>query len=311
MEHFTLQHADVLLVDPDLHMRNIVKAMLHDFGFRTIRLATTLEDVKTETAKATPDLLVAEVLLADGDFCAYVRALRHHEVSGNPFLPVIGVTWDPTLDLVRRVIDSGADDLLAKPIAPAQMQDRIRTLIVARRPFGVTSDYVGPDRRSAAEAREATIPLIDVPNTLKAKATGADQQLDMQKAIDEAITEVNLHKLDRHAHQINGLLGEILPPLEDGQADATVHAALDRLLYVAEDSSRRMAGTPYEHVSELCGSLIQVVRDILDAGAKPKPKDVKLLRPLGQAIHAGFTAGTAAVAREISATVGAKGRGGR
>lgn len=308
MQRLNLQHADVLLVDHDLHMRNIVKVILHDYGFRSIRLAATLAEAEAEMARAMPDLLVAEVMLPDGDFCAYVRALRHHEVGSNPFLPVIGITWDPTLDLVRRVIDSGADDLLAKPISTAQMQERIRSLIVARKPFGVTSEYIGPDRRSGASARETTIPLIEVPNTLKAKATGADEELDLQKAIDEAISDVNLHKLDRHAHQINGLLGEILPPLEEGRVDAPVHEALERLLYVAEDSSRRMVGTPYEHVSDLCGSLIQVVRDILAAGAAPKPKDVKLLRPLGQAIHAGFTAGTAAAAREISATVGAKGR---
>ena len=303
MKQFHLTQIDLLLVDPDLNIRNIVRNILHGYGFRDIHLARTLAETRDAITKAMPDLLISEVNLPDGDFCGFIRALRHHEIGDNPFMPVIGITWDPTLEMVGQVIDSGADDLLAKPVSTAQLQDRINNLIVARKPFGVTSDYIGPDRRSDSE-RETTIPLIEVPNTLKAKATGEEPDADLQQAIDRTIAEVNLHKLDRHAQQINGLLDGILPTLEGGTMTTAVHGMLERLLYVAEDSSRRLRGTPYEHVSDLCRSLIKVTRNILGAGDNPKKKDVNLLRPLGQAIKAGFDAGTAAAAREISASVG-------
>ena len=81
---------------------------------------------------------------------------------------------------------------------------------------------------------------------------------------------------------------------------------LKRLLYVAEDSRRRMVGTKYDHVSELCQSLIKVTTDIQAAGGSPESKDVKLLNPLSQAIQAGFGTGTDAAARDISISVGTK-----
>ncbi len=303
MNKLQLDQVDLLLVDPDRNVRNIVRNILHDFGFRDLRTAETLTETQEAVTKAMPDLLISEVKLPDGDFCGFIRALRHHEIADNPFLPVIGITWDPTLEIVGQVIDSGADDLLAKPVSTAQLQDRINSLIVARKPFGVTSDYIGPDRRSGSK-RKTTIPLIEVPNTLKAKAIGEEPDTNLQQAIDRTIAEVNLHKLDRHAHQINWLLDGILPVLEGGAMTTAARGMLERLLYVAEDSGRRLHGTPYEHVSELCRSLIKVSRDILDADDEPKKRDVSLLRPLGQAIKAGFDAGTAAAAREISASVG-------
>ena len=75
---------------------------------------------------------------------------------------------------------------------------------------------------------------------------------------------------------------------------------MKRLLYVAEDSSRRMVGTKYDHVSELCRSLIKVTSAIRAAGDNPESK------PLSQAIQVGFGADAAAVARDISVSVGTK-----
>ena len=92
--------------------------------------------------------------------------------------------------------------------------------------------------------------------------------------------------------------------LEKGVVDEPVQLFLERLFYVAEDSSRRMVGTKYDHMSELCQSLIKVTTDIRAAGGNPDSKDVKLLNPLSQAIQAGFGTGSAAAARDISTSVG-------
>jgi DNA-binding response OmpR family regulator len=303
MDKLRLDQVDLMLVDPDLNIRHNVKNILHGCGFREIRYGKTLREIRDGIVETMPDLLICEAVFEDGDFCDLLYALRHHQIGSNPFMPVIAMTWDPTPELVKRVVEAGADDLLAKPISTGQLQDRIQNLIDTRKPFVVTSDYIGPDRRTDS-TRATAVPLLDVPNTLRAKATGEDQKIDMQKAIDEAIGNVNLQKLDRHAFQINWLLNQVLPKLEEGQTDEAVQGMLERLLYVAEDSSRRMVGTEYAHVSELCRSLIKVTNAVIEAGNRPNSKDVRLLRPLAQAIQVGFATGAAATAREISASIG-------
>ena len=133
-----------------------------------------------------PDPMIHEADLADGDFCGAVHGMRHHHVRTNPFLPVMALSYNPTPELVRKIIDSGADDLVPKPVSADRLIDRIKLLIEARKPFVVTTDYVGPDRRKASD-RAGTVPRVEVPNSLRAKATGTkDTALD-QKAMADAI----------------------------------------------------------------------------------------------------------------------------
>lgn len=306
MDKLKLDVVDVLLVEPDHDTRENIRNILHDTGFRNLRLGKKLTELSDALVVSMPDLLISETEFPDGDFCELVHAIRHHEIGTNPFLPVIALTGNPTSDTVKKVIECGADALLAKPLSAAQVLERIGILIRERKPFVVTSDYVGPDRRKEAK-RKSAIPMLEVPNILKVKATGGKEEMEaIQRAIDEAIADVNLRKLERHAAQIALLVDKIVPDLESVVVDEPVRQFLKRLLYVAEDSSRRMVGTKYDHVSELYQSLIKVTTDIRAAGDSPESKDVKLLSPLSQAIEAGFCTGTAAAAHDISISVDKK-----
>ncbi len=300
MGKLKFEDVDLLLIDPDISMRTNIKNILYDQGFRDLRMGGTTAYMRDEINNVPPDLLISDVKLPDGDFCGFVYELRHHMIGSNPFLPVIATGHSPDHAMVGEVIESGADDFLSKPLSASQLGDRIRALVNHRKPFLVTTDYIGPDRRKDVE-RESTVPLLEVPNTLKAKATGEPEDIDLEATI----REVNLRKLERHSDQISYLVEvNILPGLERGSVDGEVRESLDRLLYVTQDTNRRLAGTKYDHVSDLCRSLTKVTADICGA-ERPSTTDIKLLRPLAQAIKTGFDnpVETADTAREISATV--------
>lgn len=306
MDKLNLDLVDVLLVDPDHNARQSIRNVLYDTGFRDLRLGKKLTELRDALVVSMPDLLIAESELPDGDFCELIHGIRHHEIGTNPFIPVIALTGNPTPDVVKKVIECGADALLAKPLSAAQVLEHIDILIRERKPFVVTSDYVGPDRRKEGK-RKSDFPMLEVPNSLKVKATGRKKEIEaIQRAIDKAIADVNLRKLERHAAQITSLVDKIVPDLERGVVDEPVQQFLTRLFYVAEDSRRRMAGTKYDHVSELCQSLIKVTTDIRAAGDSPESKDVRLLAPLSQAIRTGFDTGTAPAAGDILNSVGKK-----
>jgi len=296
---------DVLLVDPDRGAQESIKMILRNEGFRLIRLGTTLSDIEAAFKEQMPDVLISECDLPVKDFQRLCHQLRHHEIGGNPFLPVIALTGAPTPEIVRSVADSGADDIIPKPVSTAHLLKRIETLVLARKPFVVTSEYIGPNRRSSTD-RPEEIPLINVPNVLKVKATGeSDPEMNAQ-AIADAIEEINIQKLERYAIQISWLIERIVPKRQSGVGDQETAQFLNRLLYVAEDTSRRMVGTKYEHVSDLCQSLIKVTQNIRESQSNPDIKDVSLLPEISKAISQGFdrAEGPAAAARAIAASIG-------
>jgi DNA-binding response OmpR family regulator len=306
MHPVRFEEVDTLIVDPDRAQLDVIKMVLRNSGFRIMRLGTSIADLEAALKEKVPDLLIAEANLGGATFHNFIHSLRHYEVGGNPFLPVIALSREPTPELVRSVINSGADDLVPKPISTGHLLKRIETLIQARKPFVVTSEYIGPDRRTAKD-RPEDIPLIEVPNSLRIKATGETNPDVDAGAIAAAIDEINIQKLERYAVQIGWLIERIVPGLSTGKApDKETQAHLGRLLYVAEDTSRRMVGTKYAHVSDLCQSLIKVTRDIRATVSKPASKDVQLLAPLSQAISRGFDSAeeTAKAARQISRQVG-------
>ena len=83
----------------------------------------------------------------NGSVCSTIKELRHNETGRNPFVPVIVTTWEPDRDLVEKIADSGADALLVKPFSPWQLIERIDCLANRRKPFVVTAERIGPDRR--------------------------------------------------------------------------------------------------------------------------------------------------------------------
>lgn len=292
-----------LLADKDTLVRGAVRSMLRNSGFREIRVGSTMFDVEEQIVSPDTDLVISEVELMGGDLCELVRRIRHHRINANPFLPVIALTSDPSPELVGDIMDAGIDTLLAKPLSTQQLQNRIVSLIRARRPFVVTSDYIGPDRRGPTD-RESNVELLDVPNTLQVKAMGHEVDPAMQARIDAMIAKINLQKIERNQDYLTWIVAEIAETLNSGAYTLEAGRRIERVLVVAEDIYRRVDGTKYDHVGDLCRALVSICREILGAAGSPPRRSLLLVQPVALAIEKSFDSGTAATAREIFQSLG-------
>jgi hypothetical protein len=236
-----------------------------------------------------------------------ISAIRHNGVGNNPFLPIIVTTWQPTPEIVRKIVDSGSDDLVIKPVSVAGLVSRVENLIHNRKDFVVTSDYIGPDRHDTPGRNDDKTELIEVPNALKTVVTGAPEESAAQAEIQSMIAEINVHKLERYAVDIVSLVTILVPKVKERVFDNDSVKLLERLLDIAGDAHRRMEGTKYAHVSQLSDTLAKVTQNLITHRDKAADKDIRLLRPLSQAIQAGFDSSdvTAAAARAISNTIDA------
>ncbi len=311
MSSLSFENIDILVIDPDRTVRGAFRNILTDHGFRHVTIGSGMEDIEHKFRLGMPDLLVADIHMADdANLYAFVHGLRHHFVGSNPFMSIIATAWSPTTEEVRNIIQAGADDLIIKPMSANQVIQRIKNQINARKPFVVTSAYIGPDRRKPGpdHDRGMHIDPIEVPNTLRAKAL-SDNSVDVaavQSQIDACIQKVNLEKLDRHAYQVTWLVDRIVPELQSGEPSTNAKNQLNRLLYVVEDISRRMVGTEFEHVGTLCRSLRDVTQRVIGSEGPVSDKDIELMGPLAQSIQRGFDKSDTEAARaaeEISQTV--------
>lgn len=292
MERFNFTQVHLLLIDQDSLIRQTLRNILTDNGFRNIRVEENLDDLHGAFETLEPDLLIGDMDMQSGTLASFVRRLRHHDLPANPFIPVIATSWEPTPNSVRKIINAGADDLLSKPVSAGRLLDRIKGLIVARKPFVVTHAYIGPERRSRNAPPRNSAPQFSPPNVLRTKALaqGRIDPADIQRQIDDAVSTVNLLKLDRNAVQLLHLMERIVPSLAMfSELDDGAKIMIERLIYLCEDTARRMNKVRGERTGELCEALIRVIVRLREAPNGPTLRDINLLKPLVQSIRVGGT----------------------
>ena len=279
---------DLILIDPDLGARQSARIILHNAGFREMRQGETLELVTHILTTFMPDLLLCADSLPDGELADFVRRVRKHEVGNNPFLPVIAMLDTPTPELVQDLMDAGVDDVVTKPLSTAALLERINSLIHNRKPFIVTDEYVGPARKG-----DNTASAVKVPNTLRAKATGEKLgYFDLEHGIKSAKQAIDEKRLQYIGVELSSLVGRVVPMLEKGFVNDVAAGGLAMLADESEAACAKLDGTRFDHVSELCRALADVARALHgDRGQVPDPREVKLLKPLSQAVQAAFAGG--------------------
>ncbi|WP_300302890.1 response regulator [Ferrovibrio sp.] len=291
------RRADVRILygDPALGTRRLYRQALVGSGYNHLREFESLEGFADLLHVAQPDLVFMAVEMPGGDPIALTSDLRHGRLGINPYLPVILTTWEPQQSTVRRIIDSGADDLLVKPLSTRSLLERVEAVGLNRKPFVVTSDYIGPDRRRSDARGNSTVQLIHVPNPMRAKLAG--EQIDphgLQHEIMVANEEINRQRLRASAFRIAFVAEQIVPIYRSGLSpDEGSLAMLNDLIASTEDIQRRVANTEFAHVGQICDRLLQAARQIAEQGASfiytpdwQKPLD--LMKTLGEAVLAFF-----------------------
>lgn len=268
------ENARVVLAEPNLELRHRIVDTLIENGFCDIVQTGNMAGVRDALLAGGVDLLIADSVMPEGDLCDLIWQLRHAKIGDNPFTVVIALITDRTADLVRKAVNAGADDVLLKPFDPSQLFGRITALARARKRFVVTSDYIGPDRRTRARAGTDSqpVPLIRVPNPIEMRTTGGMDRKEMQRVIDQAYATINVEKIERHVHQLDWLAIRLAPHVggHESLPEETFHAYLARLSEVSSDLTQRIRTTELRHLSALCMTLERVSRE---CAAHPDDKD--------------------------------------
>ena len=286
MDRQNRANARIILADSDAYMRqSLLHALTHE-GYRDIRSVSRLTLLVDLLRGSMPDLLIMDIDMADGDAIELVRDIRNGKIGRNPFLPIILMSWDSDRPLIRRVVDSGADMLVAKPLAPVQLLERMDFIVRQRNPFIVTADYFGPDRRMDNSSGE--IERYMVPNTLKDKIEGRPvDYASLHEQIQSTFGQMNKLRLVEDAARITSIVGIVTNSYKQKRLSKETKSRMDQIICCTEDFAGRIAGTPFESLSGVCASLLKAARHIHRRPKKADRKQVDLLQPLADTIRVG------------------------
>lgn len=162
-------------------LRQGIRIGLNNLGIRDLAEASTFVAAHEACAGEQFDVLVLNAAMDGTDTSMLLRELRAGRIGKDPFVVAVLLLASPNEVMVRQAVDSGPDDLLAIPFAPDQLTTRLNAIVSQRKPFIVTHDYIGPDRRTQPRPGTPQPRHIPVPNPLQVRALHGPERYDMVK----------------------------------------------------------------------------------------------------------------------------------
>ncbi len=285
MNQFDLGRVRAVVAEGSPMIRQGVRNALYGMGFREVvdtGLLTTAHQLCEETRA---DLLIINSDLEKSDSSFLIRELRGTRLGEDPFVVVVSLLPIADAEHVRRVVDSGADDLLLIPFAPEQLCSRLQSLITRRKPFVITHDYIGPDRRKTPRAGLGTGPSarqMRAPNPVAARAGGMPPER-YRHQVETARAEIRTRRVGSLAFYVRREGRELLALGRDGHdLPEDLVQRMFRLEQVVEELVE-LSGTALD-----LGELVRLCTAIRTTGRKAPFADVEKLHGQTEAISARF-----------------------
>jgi len=135
-----------LIVEDNAEMRFMLTQML-----RNVSDAVHSAGSKTEAlhllAFGDYDFVLIDVGLRDGSGIDIIRAVRTDPHNRHRSVPILVVTGQNQLAIVRAAVDAGTDSFVAKPVSLQMLTEHVDRILNHRRPLIDAPNYYGPDRR--------------------------------------------------------------------------------------------------------------------------------------------------------------------
>lgn len=288
----------LVIAHPNPIIRTGLRGALFSIGFRAITETSSFLKLHDLVEQEAVDLLVTDSEMEGNDTGFLISEMRNQRLGNNPFVITITLLSSGEPDYVKRVIDSGVDDLLLAPVQPIHLIQRVQKLSTMRKPFVVTHDYIGPDRRTKARTFVApSAPMLDAPNPIKFRAEMTSRDgTRLNRMIEDAATTLNRLKIERLAVQVEWLVTHIHVSIRDNPNKdmTTIQPHINRLGAVGEDMMRRMRGTAVEEQLKPVQDLMHI-RKRLEIDAKLVPfQEMERLRLLAKNLSRALAAPTTA-----------------
>lgn len=154
---FPLDFASIsfLIVDDQPFTRRLVRTMLHGFGSREVFEAASGAEGLEIARTAMPSIIITDLIMPDFDGLRFVKMVK---ASSSPTsrIPVIVLSGYLTKTATLAVNESGADELLVKPVSPKALYEHVSRIVLRKDQANPPVAFVQNQRRRAELHKKKT-----------------------------------------------------------------------------------------------------------------------------------------------------------
>ncbi len=177
----------IALVDANRNFHAVLRGMLRALGYRRVDCFVEGASALIHCRHTYIDFVFVDLELADCKGIDLIKAFRHEKLA-NPTMPVVVLTSQTSKRVIESAIGTGADYVLAKPISPKILGERIPALITRSHNYIKKEDgYFGPDPNSfglAAKVRPLDMLVSKAKDIIKSRTRFRPDELAVGPEID-------------------------------------------------------------------------------------------------------------------------------
>lgn len=289
---------------------NVIDA-LSTRGIREPAICRSAEALRSALTGA-PDLVLCDVDLPGLDICAIAQDIRFGRLGRNPFAVLIATARPSTGTDLNKVMQSGIDYIVLKPMTADQVLRRVDGFTRSRKPFVVTEDFIGPSRRTKRRNDGSDDDMTPVPNTLRIKVLHNDRLSLLSKVLEVGLQRMGKKKSETQVKSVSRLTRRIVDLHKQatvagtGLSQAEWRRAVTVLVGKSEAVVAEHKGSSAtDHVGEIAARIHQLARRWVEHADRPPSVEMILITQLSDALLGANAQDkdVPEIAREIAAVV--------
>lgn len=146
-DKLNLEKIHFLLVDDSFEGLNMLRQVITGFGARRVSKCQSVAQAKDIMQNEPVDFVLTDGQMPGEDGYEFIRWIRSEAKEPNRFVPAILLTGHTRRSQVLQARDCGAHFIIAKPLIPQVLLERIYWVAKDERMFIDGETYKGPDRR--------------------------------------------------------------------------------------------------------------------------------------------------------------------
>lgn len=136
-----------------------------------VTLVTTNEEAIIKLNNYKYHCVFVDNMLSEENGLTLAQYIRHSQDDKIQYIPIILCTAFTGFQSIVKARDAGVTEILAKPISPDQIMEKLHNALFNPRNFVITDHYFGPDRRRRIkmiakdnEKRQTNSPVFEPSN---------------------------------------------------------------------------------------------------------------------------------------------------
>jgi two-component system chemotaxis response regulator CheY len=149
--NMNLRDLVIMVADQSSYMTMLIHSMLRGFGSNRVLEVRNSLSVFQALIGQKVDILICDSRLPPHGGLALTNTIRGKTDNEHRTIPILIMASDSRESTIKQARDAGANMVIAKPISPANLYDRLSWVAFNPRKFVDTASYFGPDRRYKIE----------------------------------------------------------------------------------------------------------------------------------------------------------------